>query len=351
MKDWHSLEGAAQSEALLNEIKGNLFEYMTAHHLSRLLLLEKEFICEFQKSGEGRFQSDLVGYQQWVRSHDLELYKALPILSQKTAEGLLKELGPSPKVKNVFVTGKAGAVSGQEHYKEADILILFGDKSILPVSLKLCKKGAFVNTKSGGIKSFYIKYFSSFSDANERQRNLNQFVDTSFQEMAEGLYQWSDISEEIATHPVEATQFSSLWVEKGFPELPGELPIEAKAILHTHYQRVIARVHSDLSAFYQEDSDQFTNGLYSILGLGLPNMLQVSCFHSGTKGHQLSSLQVHKRESFEMGVNTFQLEELNLKVSSFAIRMGKNILQVRVKPMNKFTVSALKVNCSLKDSG
>ena len=46
-----------------------------------------------------------------------------------------------------------------------------------------------------------------------------------------------------------------------------------------------------------------------------------------------------------------QFGELKPGISSFEIVFGKTTLQIRVKPMNKFTAPALKVNCSVKVKG
>lgn len=45
------------------------------------------------------------------------------------------------------------------------------------------------------------------------------------------------------------------------------------------------------------------------------------------------------------------VKELSDGASSFDIAFKKFVLQIRVKPMNKFTTAAYKINCSIKMKG
>jgi hypothetical protein len=350
MKDWNSLSGKAQSEALLNEIKGNIFEFLLASHLCRQFGVEGEFLRSFSSVGSGRALDDLKSYQTWLRSSDPELYSRLPELASEVGQKLLEKSGALNEVslENIYVTGKAGAVSGQDSFKEADLWLKTKSGDI-PLSLKLCKKGAFVNTKSGGIRSFITKYFSEFSRAESLQRELNNYLEQSFYEMAQSLYEWADLPFEQESFK---TQFSPAWVENGFSELPGELPMEARKFLFAHYHRVITKLFNALEVFYLEDSELFGRSLGPLVGMGLENMVQVTCFHNESKSggrYQLAELQSYGWREFQKGVQEMKFGKLHKDISSFEISFGRKRLQIRVKPMNKFTVSALKVNCSLKD--
>lgn len=352
MKDWNSLQGKAQSEALLNEIKGNIFEFLLASHLCRHHGVEGDFLRSFSQIGAGRALEDLKSYQEWLRGSDPELYTQLPVLANEVGQklmepdGVLSDLG----LENIYVTGKSGAVAGQESFKEAD-LWLKTKKGDIPLSLKLCKKGAFVNTKSGGIRSFLTKYFGDFENAEVLQRELNEFLEQSFSMMAEGLYQWADLPYEEEGFK---TQFSPAWVEHGYSELPGELAPEAREFLFAHYHRVITKLHNILKGFYERDGKLFGLSLAPLVGMGLENMVQVTCFHNENKEggrYQLASLQSYGWQEFSQEMKSLKFGELQENISSFEIELGSKRLQIRVKPMNKFTVSALKVNCSLKEGG
>ena len=352
MKVWENLQGHSQSEALLNEIKGNLFEYLVAQFLSRHFKCEGEFLRAFSQVAGGRAMRDLQSYQSWLQSSDPELYTRLPLLSQEVVSELIKDrVLEDKKVTNILVTGKSGAVSGQESFKEADIWIQTKGEDV-PVSLKLCKRGAFVNTKSGGIRSFLAKYFTNFPDALVFQASLNQVLDQSFQQMAESLYEWADIPFELWSPANGSTQFSPTWQERGLPELPGELPSEAREFLFLHYHRVISEIHRAFISFYDEDQLLFANCLGSLVGMGLNNLYQVTCFHKEGKAgarYQLDSLKTYSWSEFNNDLKQLKFSPLKDKISSFELGLGHKKLQIRVKPMNKFTVSALKVNCSLKE--
>ncbi len=360
MKDWHNLQGAAQSEALLNELKGNLFEYLVAHQLSVHFGGEGDFLRRFKEMSGGRAYADLKDYQSWLRSVDPDLYSRLPVLAKDVANHLIdgdfanahKSVKTKDfKVHHINVLGKSGAVSGQESFKEADIL-LETNQGDVPVSLKLCKTGAFVNTKSGGIRSFIEKYFSHFPKAKEYQSELNDFLEQSFTQMAEGLYQWADIdsSDEMIDSGVHGKQFSRAWVERGYSELPGELESEARTFLFHHYHRVIGRMHVIFKELIEQDRELFGLGLAPLVGMGLEQMIQVTCFHKEVKGerYHLASLKSYSWADFQEDLKSLELRELQEEISSFEIGLGARRLQIRVKPMNKFTVCALKVNCSLK---
>jgi hypothetical protein len=97
MKDWSVLKGSGQNEALVNELKGNLFEYLVGSLLARGLNLEAKFVNDFNQQNGGQSKSDLVGYQQWLIEADRNLYLKLPKLAQsafqyiKTQTDLLED--------------------------------------------------------------------------------------------------------------------------------------------------------------------------------------------------------------------------------------------------------------------
>ena len=54
------------------------------------------------------------------------------------------------------------------------------------------------------------------------------------------------------------------------------------------------------------------------------------------------------REILQQELETLKINELKRGLSSFEIDFESLTLQIRVKPMNIFTVPAMKVNCSVK---
>ena len=60
------------------------------------------------------------------------------------------------------------------------------------------------------------------------------------------------------------------------------------------------------------------------------------------------SLEIERGEDLLKAREDLFFHPLKKEVSSFSLGLKDKTLQIRVKPMNKFTVSALKVNCSVK---
>ena len=150
---------------MINEIKGHLFEYLVGWSLARRYGVEKDFIRGFT----GSLRSRLTSYQSFLQQNDEQLYRQLPLLSDSTVQGLLSYLPSS--IKHIRVIGKIAGASHDQTRHEADIL-LEGDE-IIPVSLKLCKENSFVNTKSGGVKSFLAKYFALLPDHKKWQEKTD----------------------------------------------------------------------------------------------------------------------------------------------------------------------------------
>lgn len=324
-----------QNAALVNEFKGNLFEFLVASFLARQALLEEDFLLSLPNG----FREQLAFYESWMRKNSPAIIKALPSLAEKTAMRLMDEL-PHP-IASVKLIGKIAAASGMDHYAEADLLLkLDKQECALPVSLKLCKGNAFVNTKSAGIKTFVSKYFSSFKQSTSLQQELNQKVDFYFDCMGRSLYDLADLEWN--------GRFGSEWTNAGYSELPGGLSREMNEILVQYYARTIDECYKLLHSFYSEDKEQFAYCLYPLIGLTNPKQWVVSCFHReiGEKTHQLDSILVENATSFDF--SSISLGELKSGISSFEVFFPNQILQIRVKPMNKFTTAGLKVNCSIK---
>lgn len=293
MKIWEELSGSQQTEALLNEIKGNLFEYLVGVGLSRLKGQELSFLKDFEKQDDGKAKAELVHYQGWLRENDPDLYSRLPGLANQVIENLLNNpmLSSSQGISKILVTGKR---PGQniERENEEDLLIYTKEGFQVPVSLKLCKKDAFVNTKSGGIRTFVSKYFSSFEGAKDAQKRVNETLEMSFVKTQHRFYAWADLSWE--EDEGVKTQFSPQWEEMGLPTLPGELEEEPRSWLLDHYHTVITALYDELYSFYQEDKNKFLNCLGPIVGLGHENLIQVTCFydHKKEERYQLQRIKV-----------------------------------------------------------
>ncbi len=339
MKDWQNFDTTTQDQALLNELKGNLFEYLVGQYLARAKGIESTFLRNFGGEAKDRLQF----YQSWVREIDPLLYQQLPLLAKKAHEHLTSLL--PQKIDHILVVGKAlnNPLKNGE-FKEADLLIGHGDGEI-PISLKLCKNKAFVNTKSGGILSFFTRYFShpSLKDlAQEQQNILNEKVHHSFSEMGHELYQQYQLDFE--------GQFDEHWQSLEIGDLPGQLPEHLRPYLFEHYHRVIGDVYKGMEKLRLRAPEIFGQCCMPLLGLGHKDMIQLTCFHEGArdKGHLLRQFHTLTSGQMEKELPLLKIKTPKKGLASFEVEFTGLSLQIRVKPMNVFTTPALKVNCSVR---
>jgi len=337
MKQSYLHDSSSQKEALINEFKGNLFEYLLGHSLSQKRGVETQFI----KSFGGELRSRLSEYESWLRVHDQELIYALPSLAETCAVKLNEDFGDI-EIQNILVMGKIGSAGGNDHFREADLLILTKNEKVLPLSLKLCKANSYVNTKSAGVKSFIEKYFMPFRGAGEKQLQLNQRVELAFLSMAKTLHDMAELKYENG--------FGPRWKEAGLPELPGQLDKDMNAVVVESYRPVISMIREILVEFHKQDEKLFIECLKPLLGFGKEGMTQVTCYHQQKEGkkYQFHSLEIYQGSLLLNDSLSCRFDEENPEISSFQITCGELSLQIRVKPMNKFTSMAHKINCSIK---
>lgn len=328
-----------KKENLLNELKGHLFEYQVASQLARIYSCEENFLSRM----DSRPKEILTHYQQIVREYDIELFRALPHLAQQTAQFINENLSLKHQVTNVTemtLLGKTKGVQKKITTQEGD-LGLSTDRGFIPISLKLCKSNSFVNTKNGGIQSFIYNYFP-FALSENYQEELNHFVESSFYQLANDLYL-------MAGWPPQSC-FDEQWKEH-YSELPGELPETMRERVWDFYDQVRQKLFHFLLLIQEEDQALFRRSLYPLWGIGRSDLIQVKCFHgeNGHQKHQIKKLKWCDHLFLQEELEVAELLSLRPKISSFLIKGRNSWLQIRVKPMNRFTVLGLKVNCSVKE--
>ena len=320
-----------KDEALINEFKGNLFEYLMASKIANENKLEKTFYQSVDKV----YLKRLTEYQSWLIDNRQDLLAKLQNLAEHTVESLNEHL--PKKINQVQLIGKSSTHKLKKYLKECDVLLTTNEGDI-PISIKLTKANAFVNTKSGGVKSFIESYFKQFKSSKKDQVEINSFLDKSFLEMAHNLHLIGGINFN--------GKFEDLWEEK-FSTLPGELPSEMKESLYKHYSKIISKMHEKLVDYSKQDFELFKESLLPIVGFGTSNMIQVNCFYKGSD-YRFEKNVITDMNDIIQNMERLAVSSYEFGKSSFIIEMGKRVLQIRVKPMNKFTVPALKINCSVK---
>lgn len=319
-------QGETKREALFNEVKGSLFEYLVGKEIA----VRAGDELSFQRSLDPNYLTVLSQQDRMVRQFYPEMTSFLSEVSRLTTDRLEKYIGhrmTRPKLLGKFINSSLGAL-----IKEADLSV-DADGAERFVSLKLNKKNAYVNTKSGGIKSFFTQYFP-FVDPGV-QVEFNSLVEMEFETMARELHAFHDLS-----YPGDFTS----WVKKGFSELPGELSDGERQILKGYYARIARDMHRILSDLEKVKPEAFRQSLAPLMGFSQKEVIQAICFHD-MKGDSSPSVHIHELSSHELSAAVLLPFQ---NVSSVELKVGDDLLQIRVKPMNKFTTTAIKINCSVK---
>lgn len=317
-----------KKEALFNEVKGSLFEYLVARKLAEINGQELAFI----RSLDQNYLTVLSQQDRMVRQFYPGMIPFLTEVAARTSDHLISFLGERPTLPRLMGKFVNSSMAGE--LDEAD-LILTTSLGPLPVSLKLNKRNAFVNTKSAGIRSFFSLYMDFLP--TEHQKNFNQLVDMEFARMGAELH---------ALHEMDYPGNFRSWVKRGLSELPGELSEEERAVLKSYYARLASEMYSILSIAFDLDRDRFARALAPLMGFGKPEILQVVCFHDFKQGHSCE-VEIHPFSEVSSNLGKVKILPFN-QTSSLEIEIGHWVLQIRVKPMNKFTTTAIKINCSVK---
>jgi hypothetical protein len=322
-------QDSTKKEALFNEVKGSLFEYLVAREIA--VKGNEELL--FQRSLDKNYLTVLSQQDRMVRQFYPEMLPFLNTASRSAANVIvnyLKEIPKSPKVVGKF----SNSTSLQSELHEADMILSLTDRT-LPVSLKLNKKNAFVNTKSGGIKSFFTQYFPFIQ--KKTQDDFNQFVDMEFNRMALDLH---------ALHDLEFSGHWDSWTSRGLSELPGELDQDSRNVLKAYYARIAERMHTIFSEAFKANSGAFKASLPQLMGFSSSSILQVIYFHDFPVNAD-PLIDIHSFDDMKKGLDSTLIKPFTT-TSSVEFEIGDWTLQVRVKPMNKFTTTAIKINCSVK---
>jgi len=321
------IDQTINKEALFNEVKGSLFEFLVGKELSSLH--GNEFL--YLKSLSKDYAKVLQDQDRMIRLFYPELRSFLEASSRRMAEKMMKIY---PGFKTIQLVGKASHAGGNE-LAEGDLLLLNDqtDEKIY-LSLKISKKNSYVNSKSAGVKSFLTTYFP-IEGASQVQEDFNFFYEHQYEQMARDLHELENIAYD--------SSFSQ-WKNLNKTELPGELRFELSERLIEFYRTVALRLSGILLDFYKRNPVQFLNSLKSVTGFSNPHVVQAHLFHDG---HAIESIAI---DILEQGLWD-KMGEVCFKPTigaSVEIVSSMMTIQLRVKPMNKFTSPAVKINCAYK---
>lgn len=313
----------AKEQALLNEYKGNLFEFLVANYLAEKFGISDEFQLKLTDD----YRHMLQVQQKHLLLNYPKIYKELPLLAKKMKDHLCLKLNIQD-VKKISVIGKYSQ-SGT-----ADILIE-GAKDH-NISLKLGKKDSFVNTKSAGIQSFFSKYFSYTQD-KMIQGELNEFLEREYSKMALEMNESVGILGEL--------DFKTWNIEERV-DRPGLLNEEQKNILYGLYYRLSQKINELFLKVYSENPKEFKKSLLNLMGFSDRNITQASCYHFDD--YRQANFEITSYKLIEKRMKTIEIEKSLGERAYFSVNLNDCVVQLRVKPMNSFTVKGFKVNCAYK---
>lgn len=324
-----------QTIALINEYKGNLFEFKTALILAQIFKIE----LEFYQSLNADYKERLTYYEEFLRFNAPELIYKLTNLATNTAKKMESYFVEKKFIPNgIYPVGKISNSKSFSQIAEADIVLVMKENHQVFkefISLKLSKIDSYTNTKSAGIKSFISKYFDDFKEAEQLQLELNKIVEFEFLKMGAALYEKKGLHFN--------GQFGPEW-NRQFTELPGELDDELRSIVFLNYQQTSHKLYNILLELKNIDSLKFYNSLIKLIGHSNNDLIQVITYH---RDHEYESTRINCLNQNQQ-IN-FSIRPQRENSHFIEIEYHNLILQLRIKPMNKFTTMSYKINCSIKE--
>lgn len=320
-----------RTEALLNEYKGNLYEFLVASSMAKKFKIELDFLNSLTPD----FQKMLSQQEQFIREYYPYLLKDLPLLSTGLTEQIVDEL-VIKKISKVQIVGKAAMAANDERFQEGDVLLYGDNNKIIPVSIKICKANSFVNTKSAGLKSFFSKYFNE----NGAQVILNSKVDKILDQQLYDLY-------ELAGLDID-TSFDN-WINADLPTLPGALEKSYRQIYLKSLYQINKIIYETFKQILEKKSASTLSAISSLIGFGSIDIIQATTFYRNTG----DKYEVYEQVVESSGKDMYNFENIKLSKfkdykTSFDIILPDRTLQIRIKAMNKFTSKSYKINCSVK---
>jgi len=326
-------------QSLMNDVKGEFFEFLVGRKLAQLFQVEKDF---YFSMGVKKL-SHLIGQEKYIRECDVSLIEKFTILANKTSEVIEKKILNLLLFLNERSMGKRIKIErvmllGDEYREEKDLGLILTNEKQYYISLKLCKNQSFVNTKSAGISSFLSTYF--FSD-------ITLEIENEFKEKCYFAHNMlaNNLNDQ---HALESTDQFDHYKKENYPTLPGQLKGKFQNYLFKYYGECSMALFHSLDKIRKNRFPCFQRGLGKIMGLGNPQTLQVICFHSGTLDYDLKKILCDYYSDKSSFLRNVKMLSPKVNQTSFGILMSKKQLQIRIKPMREFTESSPKINCSVK---
>lgn len=274
--------------------------------------------------------------EQMLRKYYPALINVLPEWASQLASDITTSY-PLLKPTRIILAGKSLSAEQNSIYAEADIILADADGREIPISIKLSKGSSFVNTKSAGVRSFFTKYFLHPNIENI-QTDFNDFIDKEYENFALQMHLEAGI---------EYTCGFNNWEKEGLEVLPGQLSLNYREFLLGYYEKVTHKMAEILKEIDNESTQNFTDSLYPLMGFSSKDIIQATLFYSG-RNDEVKFSKTIIADFNSLAFKRSKSQSLKINKTNLEIIVNEKIIQLRLKPMNKFTSKAFKINCSVK---
>jgi hypothetical protein len=303
--------------ALINEYKGNVFEYLVAQEIKKNIE-NTEIIWP-----KGMHEMVMI-QERYIRKYDPVLWSNLPKMATAYANDFLQSLAKEVVLLKIIGTGK---LNNQIQDLNGSDLIFETKGAPIGLSIKMAKSSSWVNTKSSGLQSF-SKYF----EKNDLfQVDFNSWLNEKYKDFSYELHE---------VYGLDPSSNFNDWKKKNLPLLPGDLSSKGKFVLYNFYQSIILKLVDYFEDLILKNEKKFIQGIKNILSWDSTEKHIGICFY---KEIDMSFKNVVFRPSHFDFKN---YGPLITNKSNFEIHFPRFNVQFRVKPMNTFTQPGFKLNIS-----
>tara|TARA_B100000925_G_scaffold57247_2_gene37852 strand:- start:671 stop:1639 length:969 start_codon:yes stop_codon:yes gene_type:complete len=317
-------KSSREKQAFINEFKGVLLEYTLAKEMAKgdsdLIFHE----CDFLET--------ISTYQNYLMTIDLETFKSLPFVAKMMIKELEKKFG------NQYTKVELAGKNHFSNWGEGDLLVDFKNRDPVLLSLKMIKDSSFINTKSGGAYSFFSKYFA----AEDSQKKFAEDVSFSFEVFKKAF---------LKSFGRENPELSFLEMLKslGISDRPGTLKGVEQEMLFAFYESCLNSLVTELKKLKKRDPVQFVAGVKKVCGFSKDITKVVFSYKNKENLRKDSKVFIESWDDYNI-VSTDDLDFKEIKKSKSYVTLSstKVDIQFRIKPMNSFATSGVKINVSVK---
>ena len=204
----------------------------------------------------------------------------------------------------------------------------------------MIKHSSFINTKSAGAYSMFSKYF--FDD--NAQNSFSEDVSFAFNVFRRKFLEKHDL------HNAKGT-FSEVLKNVGISDRPGALSGDERELLFTFYESCLESMAGVLESFINSKNTQFIHGIKKLCGFSTGLDKLVFCYKNNNDLLADSNTYIESWSDYEINHLSDLVIKKRQESRSYIILVSPKVdIQLRIKPMNSFSTSGVKINVSVKKS-